>query len=78
MMTRNLLLCLIEDPYYRAWLGETDRVRPHRQIMMVFTIWSIYVSFILKGFTAEQMKKAPLTWLEPFRVLKGIMPKFSF
>ncbi|XP_027197681.2 uncharacterized protein LOC113792012 isoform X1 [Dermatophagoides pteronyssinus] len=75
---RNLMLAFIEDIELRAWLGEGERVRPFRQLIMVLTIWSVYMVAILRNFRPNISRKRPLSWLEPFRVLRGESTPKSF
>lgn len=72
------MLAFIEDVELRAWLGEGERVRPFRQLVMVLTIWSVYLVAILRNFRPNISRKRPLSWLEPFRVLRGESTPKSF
>ncbi|UXI20951.1 BLTX81 protein [Sarcoptes scabiei] len=72
--TRNILLTFIDNREVRTWLGEVESIRPHRQMLMVSTIWSIYLVAVLRNFRPNSHRN--LSWLEPFRVLRGeSMPK---
>ncbi|KAH9511210.1 hypothetical protein DERF_009681 [Dermatophagoides farinae] len=75
---RNIMLAFIEDIELRGWLGEGERIRPYRQLVMVLTIWSVYMVAILRNFRPNPLRKQPLSWLEPFRVLRGESTPKSF
>jgi len=68
---RNLVLAFTEDLEIRGWLGETERARPQRQLVMVFTIWSVYIALSLKNFSRSINTKYKLSWLAPFQVFRG-------
>ncbi|KAI2803722.1 hypothetical protein BLOT_007858 [Blomia tropicalis] len=68
---RNLLLAFVEDLEFRGWLGETERARPQRQMVMIFTIWSIFISIVFRHYSRAMNTKYKLSWLEPFDVLRG-------
>ena len=68
---RNILLAFIEDVDWRVWLGETERVRPARQMVMVFTIYSIFIVASFKNISLAMTTKHKLSWLSPFSVLRG-------
>lgn len=70
-LARNILLTFIEDLELRGWLGESARARPQRQLVMVFTIWSVYVALSIKNFNRAMKSKYKLSWLQPFTVLRG-------
>lgn len=65
------MLAFIDDLETRIWFGEVERVRPYRQIVMVYTIWSFYLIAILKNFRPDPERPQPLSWLEPFRVFRS-------
>ncbi|XP_054157217.1 uncharacterized protein LOC128955570 [Oppia nitens] len=67
---RNIGLAFIEDLEWRTLLGETERIRPERQLIMVCTIWSIYYTIVFKVYDSSTKSKY-FTWLSPFQVLRG-------
>lgn len=68
---RNLMLAFIDDVEWRGWLGETEFERPQRQMLMVYTILSVYIYMIYKTVARAPKMKNALTWLSPFQVLRG-------
>ncbi len=71
MFLRNLTLAYVEDLEFRALLGETERIRPERQLVMAMTMWSIYVALVFTVYSKSTKWKF-YTWLSPFQILRGI------
>ena len=69
---RNVCLAFVEDKGARILLGETERVRPERQLIMVATIWGLYFGFVFLIYN-NAAKYKWFTWLAPFQVLRGMI-----
>ena len=70
LFLRNILLAVVEDHEVRTLLGETERIRPERQLVMVATMWGIYVAIVFLIYE-NSTKYKYFTWLSPFQVLRG-------
>lgn len=72
VFSRNLLLAFIDDPTIRSYLGESQNVRPSKQLTMAMTLWSIYTALVMKLYwNAEKYRF--YNWLAPFLVYKGFI-----